>query len=45
MIECLTKTETTDMTMSSCIPCPVDSPTCDPHVPTCDPHLPSVGDE
>ncbi len=38
MIECLTK-ENIELE-SSCIPCPVDSPTCDPHVPTCDPHLP-----
>ena len=40
MIECLTDFEAVETMVSSCQPCPVDSPTCDPHVPTCNPNLP-----
>jgi hypothetical protein len=42
MIECLTVEEETliQNDQYSCIPCPVDSPQCNPNVPTCDPNLP-----
>ena len=40
MIECLTDLEATYVEASSCQPCPVDSPTCNPNVPTCNPNVP-----
>jgi hypothetical protein len=39
MIECLTNEKLVEEIYASCMPCPVDAPTCDPHVPTCDPNL------
>ena len=40
MFECLTEYEVQENVQYSCVPCPVDSPTCNPHVPTCNPNLP-----
>lgn len=34
MIECLTDEKEFDRVYSSCTPCPVDSPTCNPHLPS-----------
>lgn len=41
MIECLTEFNADEKVDAGCAPCPVDSPTCNPHVPTCNPNLPS----
>ena len=41
MIECLTNPQYTKEYITSCIPCPVNSPTCNPNVPTCNPNVPT----
>ncbi|MGN0246594.1 MAG: hypothetical protein ACI4DK_11630 [Lachnospiraceae bacterium] len=40
MLECLTEFKVDEKVDATCTPCPVDSPTCNPHVPTCNPNLP-----
>lgn len=41
MIECLTDFEEAKAAETTCGPCPVDSPTCNPKVPTCNPKVPT----